>query len=139
MANMVLISSGKKPVCWMVNNNQPKVYDWHDSNIDTNTNTIIYNLGKHRAGINTIKNGTKGYYIEKKKGFWHLIGMITDIIDIDDYNCKLVIDTNNKHVGKLDTDKQRSMNSIGYTKPKGRNTGHWAWGFTLLTPINPEV
>ena len=140
MANVsIVISSGKKPVSWVVNENQSKIYNWIDSDIHhigMGIVSVLYKVGSHRKGIEMIEKGTSGFYIQKEKNYWNLIGKFVSATRIDNETYQFIINTNIPNTGPLDTDKRRSMVMLGYDKCYGKYTGNWFWGYAMIQPIN---
>tara|TARA_Y100000389_G_C17287413_1_gene426195 strand:- start:110 stop:526 length:417 start_codon:yes stop_codon:yes gene_type:complete len=135
----VLISCGKRLVDGVVNDTNCKVYNWNDGDIEhlgMGIVSVLYKVGIHTTGIQMIEKGYTGYYIKKYKKHWFLIGMFISANKVDDETYRFVINTNIPNTGPMDTDKERSMARLGYKKTKGKGTGHWGWGFTMLEPIN---
>tara|TARA_B100000401_G_C52176944_1_gene425971 strand:+ start:33 stop:458 length:426 start_codon:yes stop_codon:yes gene_type:complete len=140
MANVsIVISSGKKAVSWVVNENQSKIYNWIDGDIHhigMGIVSVLYKVGSHRKGIEMIEKGTSGFYIQKEKNYWNLIGKFVSATRIDNETYQFIINTNIPNTGPLDTDKRRSMVMLGYDKCSGKYTGNWFWGYAMIQPIN---
>lgn len=139
MNRYVLISCGKRLISGFVDDTETRIYNWNDGDIEhlgMGIVSVLYKVGAHINGIQMIEKGYDGYYINKYKNHWYLIGKFISANKVDDQTYRLVINTNVPNTGPLDTDKERSMARLGYKKAKGKGTGHWSWGFAMLEPIN---